>query len=149
MAVNIKPQKEVNYDEAPEDIKGSGTMIDGQGTCSFCGQSRFVKMFPGEDPDTVATRDCECSEARTERSIKNTIFAVMKGIDKRLDYISEDLRNKLKVWIEPVARGEVKAITLTMDAATVIKITNKRDNPTCIVTRRDIEEIDEIDGVTE
>ena len=89
--------KKVNYEDAPEDFKDTGTMEDSSGTCAYCGQSRFVKIFPGENPDTVATRECECSEARQERELQNTIHATKKGMDKRLKNISNRYRyNKIR-----------------------------------------------------
>ena len=147
--INKGRKKGVSYDDAPEDIKGTGEMIDSQGECAYCGQSRFVKIFPGEDPDTVATRECECSEARQERELQNTIHAVKKGMDKRLKDMDESLREYLKAWVEPIARNELDSVTVKTDAMTVIKIVNKKDKPTCIVSKHDILEIDEMDGVTE
>lgn len=145
----INKKKGVRYEDAPEDLKGIGKMIDRQGDCAYCGQSRFVKIFPGEDPNTVATRECECSEARQERELQNTIHAVKKGMDKRLKNISDDLRESIKSWVEPVARYELDSIAVKLDASTIIKIVNKKDKPTCIVTKHDVLEIDEMDGVTE
>ena len=147
--INKGRKKGVSYDDAPEDFKGTGEMIDSQGDCAYCGQSRFVKIFPGEDPNTVATRECECSEARQERELQNTIHAVKKGMDKRLKNISDDLRESIKSWVEPVARYELDSIAVKLDASTIIKIVNKKDKPTCIVSKHDILEIDEMDGVTE
>ena len=146
---DISKVKNVSYEDAPEDLKGTGEMEDSSGTCAYCGQSRFVKIFPGENPDTVATRECECSEARQERELQNTIHAVKKGMDKRLKNISDDLREFLKAWIEPVARNEVDSVAVKLDAVTMIKIVMKKDKPTCIVSKHDIQEIDEMDGVTE
>lgn len=145
----INKKKGVAYEDAPEDLKGNGTMTESQGTCEFCGQSRFVKIFPGEDPNTVATRECECSEARQERELQNTIHAVKKGMDKRLKNISDDLRESIKSWVEPVARYELDSIAVKLDASTIIKIVNKKDKPTCIVSKHDVLEIDEMDGVME
>ena len=145
----ITKKKGVRYEDAPEDLKGTGEMIDSQGDCAYCGQSRFVKIFPGEDPNTVATRECECSEARQERELQNTIHAVKKGMDKRLKNISDDLRESIKSWVEPVARYELDSIAVKLDASTIIKIVNKKDKPTCIVSKHDVLEIDEMDGVTE
>lgn len=142
-------KKGMAYEDAPEDLKGTGEMTDSQGTCEYCGQSRFIKIFPGEDPDKVATRECECSEARQERELQNTIHAVKKGMDKRLKNISDDLRESIKSWVEPVARYELDSIAVKLDASTIIKIVNKKDKPTCIVSKHDILEIDEMDGVTE
>lgn len=145
----ITKKKGVDYDDAPEDLKGTGEMIDSKGECAYCGQSRFVKIFPGEDPNTVATRECECNEARQERELQNTIHAVKKGMDKRLKNISDDLRESIKSWVEPVARYELDSVAVKLDASTIIKIVNKKDKPTCIVTKHDVLEIDEMDGVTE
>ena len=145
----INKKKGMRYEDAPEDLKGTGEMTDSQGTCEYCGQSRFIKIFPGEDPDKVATRECECSEARQERELQNTIHAVKKGMDKRLKNISDDLRDSLKAWVEPVARYELDSIAVKLDAATIIKIVNKKVKPTCIVSKHEIQEIDEMDGVTE
>lgn len=145
----INKKKGVRYEDAPEDLKGTGEMIDSQGDCAYCGQSRFVKIFPGEDPNTVATRECECSEARQERELQNTIHAVKKGIDKRLKNISDDLRESIKSWVEPVARCELDSIAVKLDASTIIKIVNKKDKPTCIVSKHNVLEIDEMDGVIE
>ena len=145
----INKKKGVRYEDAPEDLKGTGEMTDSQGTCEYCGQSRFIKIFPGEDPDKVATRECECSEARQERELQNTIHAVKKGMDKRLKNISDDLRESIKSWVEPVARYELDSVAVKLDASTIIKIVNKKDKPTCIVSKHDILEIDEMDGVTE
>ena len=145
----INKKKGVRYEDAPEDLKGTGEMIDSQGDCAYCGQSRFVKIFPGEDPNTVATRECECSEARQERELQNTIHAVKKGMDKRLKNISDNLRESIKSWVEPVARYELDSVAVKLDASTIIKIVNKKDKPTCIVSKHDILEIDEMDGVTE
>lgn len=145
----INKKKGVRYEDAPEDLKGTGEMIDSQGYCAYCDQSRFVKIFPGEDPNTVATRECECSGARQERELQNTIHAVKKGMDKRLKKISDDLRESIKSWVEPVARYELDSIAVKLDASTVIKIVNKKDKPTCIVSKHDVLEIDERDGVTE
>ena len=145
----ISKKKGVRYEDAPEDLKGTGEMIDSQGDCAYCGQRRFVKIFPGEDPNTVATRECECSEARQERELQNTIHAVKKGMDKRLKNISDDLRESIKSWVEPVARYELDSIAVKLDASTIIKIVNKKDKPTCIVTKHDVLEIDEMDGVIE
>lgn len=145
----ITKKKGVHYEDAPEDLKGTGEMIDSQGDCAYCGQSRFVKIFPGEDPNTVATRECECSEARQERELQNTIHAVKKGMDKRLKNISDGLRESIKSWVEPVARYELDSVAVKLDASTIIKIVNKKDKPTCIVTKHDVLEIDEMDGVTE
>ena len=142
-------KKSAAYEDAPEDLKGTGKMTDSQGTCEYCGQSRFVKIFPGEDPDTVATRECECSEARQERELQNTIHATKKGMDKRLKDMGDDLRERLKAWVEPIARCEIDSIAVKTDSMTVIKIVNKKDKPTCIVSKHDILEIDEMDGVTE
>ena len=142
-------KKSAAYEDAPEDLKGTGKMTDSQGSCKYCGQSRFVKIFPGENPDKVATRECECSEARQERELQNTIHAVKKGMDKRLKNISDDLRESIKSWVEPVARYELDSIAVKLDASTIIKIVNKKDKPTCIVTKHDVLEIDEMDGVTE
>lgn len=139
----------MRYEDAPEDLKGTGEMIDSQGECAYCGQSRFVKIFPGEDPNTVATRECECSEAKQERELQNTIHAVKKGMDKRLKNISDDLRESIKSWVEPIARYELDSIAVKLDASTIIKIVNKKDKPTCIVSKHDVLEIDEMDGVTE
>lgn len=147
--INKGRKKGVSYDDAPEDLKGTGEMIDSQGECAYCGQSRFVKIFPGEDPNTVATRECECSEARQERELQNTIHAVKKGMDKRLKNISDDLRESIKSWVEPVARCELDSIAVKLDASTIIKIVNKKDKPTCIVSKHDVLEIDEMDGVIE
>ena len=141
--------KKVNYEDAPEGFKDTGTMEDSSGTCAYCGQSRFVKIFPGENPDTVATRECECSEARQERELQNTIHATKKGMDKRLKNISEDMLESLKSWVEPIARNELDSVTVKLDAVTAIKIVMKKDKPTCIVSKHDIQEIDEMDGVTE
>ncbi len=141
--------KKADYEDAPEDIKGKGEMEDAPGMCAYCGQSKYVKIFPGEDPDKVATRECECSEARRERELQNTIHAVKKGMDKRLKNISDDLRESIKSWVEPVARYELDSIAVKLDASTIIKIVNKKDKPTCIVSKHDILEIDEMDGVTE
>ena len=146
---DIGKVKSIGYEDAPEDLKDTGTMEDSSGTCAYCGQSRFIKIFPGENPDTVATRECECSEARQERELQNTIHAVKKGMDKRLKNISDDLRDSLKAWVEPVARYELDSIAVKLDAATIIKIVNKKDKPTCIVSKHEIQEIDEMDGVTE
>lgn len=75
----ITKKKGVAYEDAPEDLKGTGTMMtESQGTCKFCGQGKYVKIFLGEDPDKVATRECECSEARRERELQNTIHAVKR-----------------------------------------------------------------------
>ncbi len=145
----INKKKGVRYGDAPEDLKGTGEMIDSQGDCAYCGQSRFVKIFPGEDPNTVATRECECSKARQERELQNTIHAVKKGMDKRLKNISDDLRESIKSWVEPVARYELDSIAVKLDASTIIKIVNKKDKPTCIVSKHDVLEIDEMDGVIE
>ena len=147
--INKGRKKGVSYDDAPEDLKGTGEMFDSQGECAYCGQSRFVKIFPGEDPNTVATRECECSEARQERELQNTIHAVKKGRDKRLKNISDNLRESIKSWVEPVARYELDSVAVKLDASTIIKIVNKKDKPTCIVSKHDILEIDEMDGVTE
>ena len=103
--------KKVNYEDAPEDFKDTGTMEDSSGTCAYCGQSRFVKIFPGENPDTVATRECECSEARQERELQNTIHATKKGMDKRLKNISEEMLESLKSWVEPI--GEATTLRLS------------------------------------
>ena len=146
---SISKKKGVRYEDAPEDLKGTGEMIDSQGDCVYCGQSRFVKIFPGEDPNTVDTSECECSEARQERELQNTIHAVKKGMDKRLKNISDDLRESIKSWVEPVARYELDSVAVKLDASTIIKIVNKKDKPTCIVTKHDVLEIDEMDGVTE
>ena len=145
----INKKKGVRYEDAPEDLKGTGEMIDSQGDCAYCGQSQFVKIFPGEDPNTVATRECECSAAKQERELQNTIHAVKKGMDKRLKNISDDLRESIKSWVEPVARYELDSIAVKLDASTIIKIVNKKDKPTCIVSKHDVLEIDEMDGVTE
>lgn len=145
----VTKKKGMAYEDAPEDLKGTGEMTDSQGTCEYCGQSRFIKIFPGEDPDKVATRECECSEARQERELQNTIHAVKKGMDKRLKNISDDLRESIKSWVEPVARYELDSVAVKLDASTIIKIVNKKDKPTCIVSKHDILEIDEMDGVTE
>lgn len=145
----INKKKGVRYEDAPEDLKGTGEMIDSQGDCAYCSQSRFVKIFPGEDPNTVATRECECSLAREERELQNTIHAVKKGMDKRLKSISDDLRESIKSWVEPVARCELDSIAVELNASTIIKIVNKKDKPTCIVTKHDVLEIDEMDGVME
>ena len=145
----ISKKKGVRYEDAPEDLKGTGEMIDSQGDCAYCGQSRFVKIFPGEDPNTVATRECECSQARQERELQNTIHAVKKGMDKRLKNISDDLRESIKSWVEPVARYELDSISVKLDASTIIKIVNKKDKPTCIVSKHDVLEIDKMDGVIE
>lgn len=142
-------QKKVDYEDAPEDLKGTGEMEDASGTCAYCGQSRFVKIFPGEDPDTVATRECDCGEARQERELQNTIHATKKGMDKRLKNISDELREALKAWVEPIARSELDSIAVKLDAVTSIKIVMKKDKPTCIVSKHDIQEIDEMDGVIE
>lgn len=147
--INKGRKKGVSYDDAPEDLKGTGEMIDSRGECAYCGQSRFVKIFPREDPNTVATRECECSEARKERELQNTIHAVKKGMDKRLKNISDNLRESIKSWVEPVARYELDSVAVKLDASTIIKIVNKKDKPTCIVSKHDILEIDEMDGVTE
>ena len=145
----ITKKKGTAYEDAPEDLKGTGKMTDSQGTCEYCGQSRFIKIFPGEDPDKVATRECECSEARQERELQNTIHAVKKGMDKRLKNISDDLRESIKSWVEPVARYELDSVAVKLDASTIIKIVNKKDKPTCIVSKHDVLEIDEMDGVIE
>ncbi|MBQ6966510.1 MAG: hypothetical protein IJP84_01245 [Lachnospiraceae bacterium] len=145
----ITKKKGTAYEDAPEDLKGTGKMTDSQGICEYCGQSRFVKIFPGEDPDKVATRECECSEARQERELQNTIHATKKGMDKRLKNISDDLRESLKSWVEPIARNELDSIAVKLDASTIIKIVNKKDKPTCIVSKHDVLEIDEMDGVME
>ncbi len=145
----VTKKKGMAYEDSPEDLKGTGEMTDSQGTCEYCGQSRFIKIFPGEDPDKVATRECECSEARQERELQNTIHAVKKGMDKRLKNISDDLRESIKSWVEPVARYELDSVAVKLDASTIIKIVNKKDKPTCIVSKHDILEIDEMDGVTE
>lgn len=70
-------------------------------------------------------------------------------MDKRLKNISDDLRESIKSWVEPVARYELDSIAVKLDASTIIKIVNKKDKPTCIVSKHDILEIDEMDGVTE
>ena len=147
--INKGRKKGVSYDDAPEDLKGTGEMIDSQGECAYCGQSRFVKIFPGEDPNTVATRECECSEARQERELQNTIHAVKKGRDKRLKNISDNLRESIKSWVEPVARYELDSVAVKLDASTIIKIVNKKDKPTCILSKHDVLDIDEMDGLTE
>ena len=39
-------------------------ILDGIGTCRFCGQAVAVKPDPGETPDEAAVRACDCQEAR-------------------------------------------------------------------------------------
>lgn len=42
-------------------------ILDGIGTCRFCGQAVAVKPEPGETPDEAAVRACDCPEARRWR----------------------------------------------------------------------------------
>lgn len=143
----ITKKKGTAYEDAPEDLKGTGKMTDSQGTCEYCGQSRFIKIFPGEDPDKVATRECECSEARQERELQNKIFAVKKGIDKRLKATDPETKEFLKAGVELVARGKLDSITVKADYVTMKIIDTKR--LACVCTKTETEEIDEMDRVEE
>lgn len=42
-------------------------ILDGIGTCRFCGQAVAVKPEPGETPDEAALRACDCPEAKRYR----------------------------------------------------------------------------------
>lgn len=142
-----KAKKGKKYEDAPEDIKGKGEMTEANGTCDYCGQMKMVRIFPGENPDEVATRECECSEARQERELQNKIFAVKKGIDKRLKATDPETKEFLKVGVELVARGKLDSITAKADYVTMKIIDTKR--LACVCTKTETEEIDEMDGVEE
>ncbi len=132
------------YEDAPEDIKGKGKMEDGTGTCKFCGQSRIIKLFPGEDPDTVATNECDCSKARHEHDINISVTAVSKAIDKKfteLKNIPEGLA-AIKGALEPVARDEIDSVTFKISGFTFI-VTKKDDKLACIKKYTEVDMADE------
>lgn len=140
---------EKRYEDAPEDIKGKGKMIDGTGTCKFCGQTRIVKVFPGEDPDTVATNECDCTAARHEHDINVSVTAVSKAIDRKfpeLNNIPKGLA-AIKGALEPVARREIDSATFKISGFTFMVIL-KDSKLYCIKKYTEVDTADE-NGVPE
>lgn len=132
------------YEDAPEDIRGKGKMEDGAGICKFCGQSRIIKFFPGEDPDIVATNECDCFEARREHDINVSVSAVSKAIDNKfqeLNNIPEGLA-AIKSALEPVAREEIDSATFKISGFTFI-VTKKDDKLACIKKYTEVDMADE------
>lgn len=53
---------------------GSNELIlNGIGTCRFCGQAVAVKPEAGETPDEAAVRSCDCPDARRYRLRKERV----------------------------------------------------------------------------
>lgn len=57
-------------------------ILDGIGTCRFCGQAVAVKPEPGETKEEAAVRVCDCQEARRYRLRKERVERSQKMIDE-------------------------------------------------------------------
>ncbi|MBQ9550085.1 MAG: hypothetical protein IJU87_04655 [Lachnospiraceae bacterium] len=139
-----KDISKVNYDDAPEDIKGKGKMTEAIGTCKFCGQAKAVRIFPGEDADQVATNECGCYEARKEHDISVSVSAVSKAIDKKFDILSDvpEALAAIKAALEPVAREQIDNATFKISGFTFI-VTTKDGKLKCIKKYTEIDEANE------
>ena len=127
--------KKADYDDAPEDIRGKGKMQDTTGTCKFCGQVRTVRVFPGEDADTVATNECDCTEAKAEHKVSISILATSKAIDKKFPELKPvpAAEKAIKAALEPVARGMLDSATFKIGGFTFI--VTKKDNRLCCIKK--------------
>ena len=138
-----KDISKVNYDDAPEDIKGKGKMTEAIGTCKFCGQTKAVRIFPGEDASQVATNECDCAEARAEHKINVQVSAVSKGIDKRFELLSQypEASAAIKAALEPVALGEIDSAAFKISGYT-FTVVSKDGRLKCIKKYTAVDEVD-------
>ena len=128
-------EKKADYDDAPEDLKGTGKMEETIGTCKFCKQTRAVRIFPGEDPDKTATDECDCTEAKAEHKVSISIRATSNAIDKKFPELKPvpAAEKAIKAALEPVARGMLDSATFKIGGFTFI--VTEKDNRLCCIKK--------------
>lgn len=102
---------------------GSNELIlNGIGTCRFCGQAVAVKPEPGETPEEAAVRACDCPDARryrlrmerVERSEEmiNTLFG--PGCEEAYEtkHVPEETLQMLKVASVLAIDGKLSKVTV-------------------------------------
>lgn len=57
-------------------------ILDGIGTCRFCGQAVAVKPEPGETTEEAAVRACDCPDARRYRLRKERVERSQELVDE-------------------------------------------------------------------
>lgn len=135
--------RKVNYEDAPEDLKGTGEMIDITGMCPYCHQIKLTKGFSWEDPNEVVARECDCYEAKRERDIRSSLSAVSTQIDLMFLELKDTITLKaIRAALEPVARGEIDSVTFKVESIT-FTIAKKNDKLMCIKKHTEVEVADE------
>lgn len=117
------------------------------GTCYYCHQQRFVEAVDTEttqeEVNEIATRECDCEEARIARELSNTVAAVKRNIEENMD-LRPDLETAVKAMLEPVAAGQAKNCTIKVDDNTVIKIYVNKGRLNCVRTIKENMTINEM-----
>lgn len=89
------------------------------GTCKWCGQVRTVmvpedKELTREGLDRIASAECDCEGAATERRVKEVSLQARRSIETLL----EDQQTPaaiLRQGVDGVARGKIKKISVNVD----------------------------------
>lgn len=144
MTKDMSKVGKADYNDAPEDIKGTGKMENKTGTCKFCGQIKMIKAFPNEDPDTIATNECDCYEARKEHDVNVIVSAVSNAIDKKFNELKNVPKalSAIKSALEPAAREEITSAVFKIGSFT-FTVTTKDGKLKCIKKYTEVDEADE------
>lgn len=117
------------------------------GTCRHCHQQRYVECVDIElsqgEIDDIATRECDCEDARRARELSNSVLAVSESIRRNASMFRE-VKEAITACLEPVAEGYIQNITMRVDDLTTVKISLKKGRLTCVRTVKEDTVIDEI-----
>lgn len=117
------------------------------GMCRHCHQQRYVECVDEElnqaEIDDIATRECDCEDARRARELSNSVMAVAESIRRNAEMYTE-VKDAITACLEPVAEGYIQSVSMKVDDLTTVKISLKKGRLTCVRTVKEDTVIDEI-----
>ena len=150
----VKDTAEKDVKKAKEKIRNSSeevkdrVMVDLTGTCKYCKQVRMVKAFPDEDPNEIATDECDCDDAKRQHNIKVSVEATKVAITKKFkELIGTGTLTAIETCLDPVVRGELDSATFKIDGYT-FTVAMKDSKLACVKKFTEVDIADE-NGVPE
>ena len=114
-----------------------------KGACKYCGQIHMIRPLrenvSDAELDDMATKMCNCSGAKVEQHIEETVENAKDAINRMCD---EDVQQILMPSILPIAGSKIKAVTVAMSGGVTIKISLGKDKirVTKTITKQEVAE---------
>lgn len=99
------------------------------GKCAYCGQTKFIQTL-GEvsqaELDAMATDQCLCFEAQTQKRKKAREAKVMEYVKKK--FVTDKMIEYILASIKMLEDGNIEEFTIKLDRDKVCKIWMDSDN---------------------